>query len=129
VSVALAVSGLTRAFGFGRWWARADGRMLVGSVDVLLVYGTPYRRRFLYANQVGTDRAPHTPRAGVARPISADLVAPVFFAFVLFLFLFPVILFFQFSFSFFFYNFLKMFRFEIFVQILKYVQFLKKIKS
>jgi hypothetical protein len=66
-------------------------------------------------------RAAH-PRAGVGQPSSADLVTPLFFMFVL-LFYFPSYPFFS-LFFFFLSIFFKMFRFEIFDQNLKSIQFL-----
>jgi hypothetical protein len=53
--------------------------------------------RFLYANQIGTDRVPHTPARVWVGPLVPTWSRLFFSAFVLFLFLFPVFLFFFFS--------------------------------
>jgi hypothetical protein len=55
--------------------------------------------RFLYANQVGTDRAPHTPARVWAGPLVPTWSRLFFSTFVFFLF--PVFLFFSFSVYFF----------------------------
>jgi hypothetical protein len=79
--------------------------------------------------------APHTPRA-VGRPISADLVGYLFFvlfSFFLFFFLFSFLcflfpFFFLAYFSFSSATFLKMFRFDFFIQILKCIQITNLLK-
>jgi hypothetical protein len=61
-------------------------------------------RRFLYANQVGTDRAPHTPARVWAGPLAPAWSRLFFFCVCFTFFLFPVFLF-SLVFSFFFYIF------------------------